>query len=93
MKILHKIKAVMLRRALIRQRAANIRGIRAGRAAARAIRRELVRNLRLAGSETRPNFASFAGFLPFFRKSKGMVAVGQSKGQESPFLPQIGRAA
>lgn len=44
MKIIHKIKASLLRRRLILQRAENIRSLRAGRAAARAIRRALARN-------------------------------------------------
>ena len=93
MRILHRIKSAMLRRALIRQRAENIRNLRAGRTAAKRIKIEMVRNLRLAGSEKRPARESFAGFLSFFRKSKGRIAAGQSKGQESPFLAQIGRAA
>jgi hypothetical protein len=51
MKIIHKIKAILLRRRLIRQRAENIASLRAGRRAAKAIRIELAREIRLSGSQ------------------------------------------
>jgi hypothetical protein len=93
MKLYYRIKAVMALRALIRQRAENIRTLRAGRREAKRLKIAFVRFSRLAGSETPSNFASFALFLPFSRKSKGLTAPGQSKGQESPFLAQIERTA
>lgn len=96
MKIIHKIKASLLRRRLILQRAENIRSLRAGRAAARAIRRALARNLRLSVSETRPASKFFATLPPFSRKSKGETAAGQLNGQISAILakiPQLERTA
>lgn len=49
MRTFHRLKAWALRRALVRQRAENIRGIRAGRRDAKRIKVELVRQTRLAG--------------------------------------------
>ena len=95
MRIIHAIKAAMLRRALIRQRAENIRGIRAGRAAARAIRRALVRNLRLAGSERQPASEQNAGFLtisPIEAYFAGHPAFQRAGSADSGELPKLERA-
>ena len=64
MKLFYRIKAVKLRKALIRQRAENIRDIRAGRRAARLIKRDLARYSRLVGSDKRAGSEPKAPFLP-----------------------------
>ena len=50
MKIIHKLKAWSIRRALIRQRAENIKTIRGCRRAAKRLRIELAREIRLSGA-------------------------------------------
>jgi hypothetical protein len=64
MKLFYRIKAVKLRKALIRQRAENIRDIRVGRRAARLIKRDLARYSRLGGSDKRAGGEPKAAFVP-----------------------------
>lgn len=89
MKLLHKLKAYSLRRALIRQRAQNISDLRSGRRSAALIRREMIRHSRLANpakpapapEDTAPRYPTGGG------KTTGrMQAVLQS-------LPQLHRRA
>lgn len=89
MKLLHKIKFSMLRRALVRQRAQNIADIRAGRAAARRIRREMVRNLRLANIENRPASEHHTAQKSPNRGNRVRTAAAGFDGRLSPILEQV----
>jgi hypothetical protein len=89
MKIIHRIKAAMLRRRLIRQRAENIRDLLAGRRAAKAIKIELAREIRLSGFQERSAIIEKNTALPSKSSGIGRTAGGALNGQISAILRKI----
>lgn len=91
MKIIHRIKALFLRRRLVRQRAENIKDLRAGRRAAKSIKVELARETRLSGIQEHPAKIQKNTAMPFHEFGKGNMAPKRSEGRISSILANMPR--
>lgn len=89
MKIIHKIKAILLRRRLIRQRAENIRNLRTGRRAAKAIKIELAREIRLSGLLKCPAVKQFDACALSERLGRGRTAKNATESRFSSILSNL----
>ena len=89
MKLLHKLKAWHLRRALVRQRAENIASLKSGRAIAKRIKIEMAREIRLSVNQASPAFSRFAAPLPRKSSGRGNGGERQTNCQISAILRKI----
>jgi hypothetical protein len=78
MKLIHKIKAAILRRRIVRRRVDHIRAIRNHREAIISLKIELRREMRLAGNLDRPQKIQKNTCRTFSSRPRVMVAEGKT---------------
>jgi len=86
MKILHKIRAALLRRQLVRQRAENIANLRAGRREAKVIAIRMAREIRLSGASHTAKLDATRLALPVLSAKGNIPGQRKLSGQISAIL-------